>query len=300
MSKQESLSRYSLIVQKLRKNPCSFAEISDYLARQSELQSYNFNISKRTFQRDLDDIRTLYNIDIQYDFFQKVYHIYEEYEPEINERILEAFDTFNLMNLSDSLSRFMYFEKRRPIGTEHLYGLLHAIKNSFRICFLYTKFWDETPTKRNVEPLALKEFKNRWYLVALDLKDDKIKTFGLDRMATIDITRRKCQHTKNFNVEDHFTYCFGVISLENAKPQNIVLSFTHFQGKYIKTLPLHFSQEILVDDKNELRIKLKLIPTIDLIMEILSYGSNVEVIEPIALRKHIEKKLRASLNLYTN
>ena len=75
MSKRESISRYNLIIKKLRKHPSSFSEISDYLAFESDLQEYNFNVSKRTFQRDIEDIRSVYNIDIQYDFSRKVYNI---------------------------------------------------------------------------------------------------------------------------------------------------------------------------------------------------------------------------------
>ena len=85
MSKRESISRYNLIIKKLRKLPCTFDEIADYLSRESELQSYNFNVSKRTFQRDLDDIRSLFNIDIQYDFSGKVYSINNEEQQEVND-----------------------------------------------------------------------------------------------------------------------------------------------------------------------------------------------------------------------
>ena len=75
MSKRESITRYSLIIKKLRKKPASFNEISEYLLLESELQEYNFNVSKRTFKRDLEDISSLYNIDIVYDFSRKVYFI---------------------------------------------------------------------------------------------------------------------------------------------------------------------------------------------------------------------------------
>lgn len=37
------------------------------------------------------------------------------------------------------------------------------------------------------------------------------------------------------------------------------------QGRYIKTLPLHESQEIILSDEDELRVKLKLRVTRDLI-----------------------------------
>src|SRR5690606_41015508 len=92
MSKRESLARYSLIIKKLRKRSATFAEIEDYLALESEVQGYNFNVSKRTFQRDRDDIRSLYNIDILFDFSKKVYYIDFDGQPEASERILEAFD----------------------------------------------------------------------------------------------------------------------------------------------------------------------------------------------------------------
>ena len=111
MSKREAIERYNLIIKKLRRQPSSFSEISDYLAFESDLQGYDFNVSKRTFQRDLEDIRSIYNIDIQYDFSRKVYYIDFDKLSEINERILEAFDTFNALNIADRLSDYIHFEK---------------------------------------------------------------------------------------------------------------------------------------------------------------------------------------------
>ena len=297
MSKRESIARYNLIIKKLRKFPANFEEISRYLALESELQEYNYNISKRTFQRDLEDIRSLYNIDIKFDFSRKVYFIDFDEQPDVNERILEAFDTFNALNLSDRLSANIHFEKRRPQGTENLYGLLHAIKNCLQIKFTYQKFWEDELTSRFTEPYALKEFRNRWYVLAKDLKDNNIKSFALDRLTNLDITKKTFQFPGNFNVNEHYKYCFGIISPNGNKPENLVLSFDPFQGKYIKTLPLHESQEIILDNENELRIKLKVVVTHDLFMELLSYGENLKVLEPKSL---IEKIKSSCLNVLNN
>lgn len=231
MSKRESIARYNLIIKKLRKQPSTFSEISDYLAFESDLQEYNFNVSKRTFQRDIEDIRSIYNIDIQYDFSRKVYYIEFDEQQEINERILEAFDTFNALNITDRLSNYIHFEKRRPQGTENLYDLLHAIKNKVQISFSYQKFWEDEITHRITEPYALKEFKNRWYLLANDLKDKKVKSFALDRLSELEITKKKFQLPHDFNVNEHFKYCFGIINPNDHKPQEIILSFDPFQGK---------------------------------------------------------------------
>ena len=298
MSKRESIARYNLIIKKLRKQPADFEQISTYLSLESELQEYNFNVSKRTFQRDLDDIRSLYNIDIVYDFSRKVYFIDLEEQPEVNERILEAFDTFNALNITDRLSNYIHFEKRRPQGTENLYGLLHAIKNKVQISFSYKKFWEDEMSQRTAEPYALKEFKNRWYVLANDLKDNKVKSFALDRLTELEITRKKFQLPIDFDVNEHYKYCFGIISPNEHQPQEVILSFDPFQGKYIKTLPLHESQVILKDHEEELLIKLTLFLTHDFLMEILSYGDNVKVIQPESLIEDLKTSYENALKLY--
>jgi len=298
MSKRESIARYNLIIKKLRKNPANFAEIADYLTFESELQGYNFNVSKRTFQRDLEDIRSLYNIDIQYDFSKRAYFIDFEEQPDVNERILEAFDTFNALNITDRLSNHIHFEKRKPQGTENLYGLLHAIKNQVQIEFTYQKYWEDKLTKRNAEPYALKEFRNRWYVLANDLKDRQIKSFALDRLTNLEITKRKFQLPNDFNVNEYYKYCFGIISPNADKPQEVILSFNAFQGKYIKSLPLHESQEILVDNEKELRIKLTIFITHDFFMELLSYGANVKVIKPDSLITELQHTCERVLKSY--
>jgi predicted DNA-binding transcriptional regulator YafY len=283
MSKKESIARYNLIIKKLRKHPANFAEITDYLSLESELQDYDFTVSKRTFQRDLNDIRSLYDIDVHYDNSEKVYQIEVDQQSEANQRIMEAYDTFNALNITDRLSKHVHFEKRRPQGTENLYGFLHAIKNQVEVKFTHQKYWEDEATKRQVEPYALKEFRNRWYVLTWDLKDNHIKSFGLDRLSDLEITKKRFKFPENFDVTTYYKHCFGIVGPNAENPENIILSFTPFQGKYIKSLPLHESQTVLIDNEIEFRIKLKLFLTHDFYMEVLSFGENVKVIEPQSL-----------------
>jgi predicted DNA-binding transcriptional regulator YafY len=298
MSKRESIMRYNLIIRKLRRYPATYQEIADELALESEIQSYNLQVSKRTFQRDIADIRSIYNIDIQYDFSRGVYFIDFEDQSEIRERILEAFDTFNALNLSDRLSGYIHFEKRKPQGTENLYGLLHAIKNKLQIRFSHQKYWDAEPTKRTAEPYALKEFRNRWYVLANDLKDRKVKSFALDRLYDLEITGKKFQFPIDFDVNEYYRHCFGIVGADGRKPQEIILSFEPVEGKYIKSLPLHDSQQIIVDNENELRIRLYLVITHDFIMEILSHGERIKIIKPDSFADEIKQIYHRAINRY--
>lgn len=298
MSKRESISRYNLIIQKLRKRPATFREIADYLEQESELQEYDFRVSNRTFQRDVNDIRSIWGFDIQYDFKRKVYSIEMDGQSETNERIMEAFDTFNALNVSERLSKSILFEKRKPQGTENLYGLLHAIKNKLQIKFAYQKFWEDEATQRTAEPYALKEFRNRWYVLVSDTNDGIVKTFALDRLSNLEITRKKFVVPQGFSASDYFKHAFDVETSDDGKPQEVVLSFTPIKGKYIKTLPLHESQEVLIDDKNEFRVRLNVYVSYALKQEILSHGNEVKVIKPKGLINELKKELESALKQY--
>ena len=291
MSTKESLLRYFHITNKLRKSPATFKEIDSYLRQQSELQSMNFNVSKRQFKRDLEDIGSIFEIEINYDFKRRVYAIDEELQSEVSRRRMEAFDTFNALKIGENITQSIQFETRRPQGTENLFGLLHAITNNLQTRFTYQKFWEDKPTSRLIAPLALKEFKNRWYLISTNLDKDSsngiIKTFGLDRISLLEITRSKFKYPQKFEIEEYFRHCFGIISPTEEKPIEVVLSFDPDQGKYIKTLPLHKSQQIIVDNADELRIKLLIYITFDFRMELLAHGNTVRVLQPESLAEGI-------------
>lgn len=305
MSKRGYISRYLLILKKLKVKPYStFEELQIYIENQFDylqMQDDNLQIgfSKRTLQRDIKEIRNVFGIDIEYSKSQKGYFISQNENENMNfQRMMEAFDMFNSLNLAQDLTPFIHLEKRRPQGTENLYGLLHAIKNRLLIKFIYQKFWEEEFSQRLVEPYALKEFKNRWYIIARDRKDNNIKSFALDRLTQLEITTQTYQYPDNYSIEESYRYCFGIISPNGEIPQDIILSFDPFQGKYIKTLPLHDSQLILIDNAEEIRIKLRLCLTHDFLMELLSFGEYLKVIEPKTLVDQVKKSLENAFKQY--
>lgn len=305
MSKRAYLSRYLLIIKKLKSKPySSLEEISSYIDNKLEYlqmqdEDLNMGFSKRTFQRDMKEIKDLFGIDIEFSRTHKGYFISHNEMDNMNfQRMIEAFDLFNSLNLSQDLYPFVHLEKRRPQGTENLYGLLHAIKNEIQIRFDYEKFWEEAISKRTAEPYAMKEFKNRWYVMAKDLKDGNVKTFALDRLTNLEITNRKFEYPKDYDIEENYRYCFGIINPNDQEPQNILLSFDPFQGKYIKSLPLHETQEVVIDNEEELQIKLKVCVTQDLVMELLSFGDDLKVLKPKSLAEEIKKAHEKAFRQY--
>lgn len=298
MSKLIYFKRYLYVIDRLRSRPCSFAELQEYVIRKLEKEDINtdFEYAIRTFERDKKDISSLFGITIQYDRKDKAYFIdEEENEDQSVTRMIDAFSIHHALQEGNKLSPSVFLEKRKSIGTEHIHGIIHAIKNSYNLKFTHQKHWEDFTTQREVKPIAIKESQQRWYLVALDKKDEKVKTFGLDRISKVLITDSKFKPIK-YNVEKEFQYAFGVETY--APEQKIVLEFSWQQGNYVKSFPLHESQSVLEENEDRVLIEIYIHPTNDIIMELLKYGSNVTVIEPVSLKGEMKKRICEMTNLY--
>ncbi len=298
MSKRESNQRQLLIIRRLQRGPATFAEIQDHLKRHSEQTGYSFTTSVRTFKRDCEEISQSRKYEIQYDFSARVWRMEEQEGYEESDRMLEAMEIQYALRLADGLAQQVHFEPRKPAGTEHFYGLLQAIQNRLLVAFRYHKFWEADFTLRRVRPLALKEFRSRWYLLAFEEHSDTLKTFGLDRMDGLEILRKRFPEPAPLDVAALYHDAFGILNDEDAPPQDVVLWLEPVQAGYVRTFPLHHSQRIEREDDDGITLRLRVRLTHDFVMELLSFGPQVKVLKPAALVREMHSALQAALAHY--
>ncbi|MGJ1204355.1 helix-turn-helix transcriptional regulator [Sphingobacterium lactis] len=288
------LLRQKLIINKLANRPHSWDEIASMLENHFEYDGYDLSISQRQFQRQIKDIDKLWRISIKYNRTKNHYYIDNDAQEGMIYR--EALDIFTLMDLDNQNSQYIIFEKRRPAGTENIPTILKAIKNEKIINFSYKKFYENYEEQRKVKPLFVKESNNRWYIVGYDLKKLELRVFGIDRIQEITLGKNFKVPLEIEEIQKLFDHCFGIIlPKKNDFLEEVVLSYTGFQGQYIKTMPLHHTQKIVKENDDEIRIKIHIYVTQDFIMEILSAGASVSVISPRSLRDRITTEYKKAL-----
>ena len=298
MSKLIYFKRYLYVIDRLRSRSSNFTELQAYVIRKLENEDIDtpFEYSIRTFERDKKDILTLFGISIEYNRKDKAYYIDEdEIEDQSVTRMIDVFSIHHALQEGNKLSPSVFLEKRKSLGTENIHGIIHAIQNGVMLKFTHQKHWIDDITQREVKPIAIKESQQRWYLIAWDKKDEKIKTFGLDRITDLIITDTKFKPI-SYNVEKEFKHAFGVET--NEKEEKILLEFTRQQGNYIKSFPLHESQRILKEDEESIWVEIYIHPTNDIKMELLKYGSNVKVVSPISLQNEMKNRISEMIKLY--
>ena len=303
MSKQGYIARYFNIVRKLSQQKyCSYEELERFLEREFEMlqiqdDTLEFNFSKRTLQRDIREIRNILGIDIMYSRSQRGYYIIQDdYSSDLFLKTLEEINSFSALKLTNSLESIVYLEKRKPKRAEFLPDIVQAIQQKKKIEFHYQKFGEEKETVRKVSPVAIREFNNRWYLIADDKKI--VKNFGLERMNKVAILKEKIDDNIDFNYDDKYKYSYGIIVPISEEPEKIILSVTKKQAAYLESLPLHESQHVLEIKQDEVLIGLELFLTEDFISEILSMSRSITVIEPQKLKDKIRTILKDVLAKY--
>lgn len=203
--------------------------------------------------------------------------------------MLLNFDLLNAMN-SDSIGhQYILPEHHRPMRSEQIPQIIDAIRNSYYIEFDYTNFRHDDKVKHvKAAPHFLKESNQRWYMLAKD--NEILKTYAIDRISGIEaIENEKFNRDESIEIESLFRDCFGIWRDESIPVEDIELSYSSLDGKFIKTLPLHHSQRILCDTDDEFRISLRLRITNDFVMELLSRSSSLTVIKPQHLRERVYK-----------
>lgn len=275
----------------------SYQEIQDEMSLDPDAIEEKLLTSQRTLQRDIIDIASIYEIEIDSNKSTNKYYIKEDVEEIHSRRLRENFEIVNAIKMAKGFGNTLIFEERRHLGTEHMAGLIHAIQNNLFIEFNHIKFWDGSESSRYVKPIALKEARNRWYLIAMEEKANIVKNFSLDRIQDLSITQLKFQQI-SYNAHQEFRDSFGIINGTGEKAIEVILSFTLQQGRYIKSLPLHHSQELILENEKEIRFSYFISPTYDFRMEILSYGDQVKVLEPNGLRNEIKNQLKKAIETY--
>ena len=299
MSKLIYFKRYLYVIDRLRSRPSSFNELQEHVMRKLENDDIytTFEYAIRTFERDKKDIVTLFGIDIQYDRKDKTYSIDEaEIEDQSVTLLIDAFSIHQALREGNKLSQSVFLEKRKSLGTEHIHGIIHAIQNRYILQFTHQKHWEDFTTEREVYPIAIKEAQQRWYLVCLEKSTQIVKTFGLDRITELKITDTKFKPFA-FNVEKEFRNAFGV--LRDAPAEKVVLQFSKMQGEYIKTFPLHDSQNIIDETGVSVTFEMYICLTHDFVMELMRYDANVKVIEPQSLIHNIKTRIDEVSKLYS-
>jgi len=286
------------------------------------------HISDSTIEKDLYAMRQELDAPIKYSKIFKGYY-YEDPNFTINEKPLSEDDIASIQFALSTLSQFketemfqqfgfalnkiidrvnvdsdsrssdtdmdqlIQFEKATAVqGNEFLKPLLSAIKNQHIAYFTYESFVTQVRKQRKVTPLLLKEYNNRWYLICFDSVKEKVITYALDRISDLEIIKQQGDKPADFKPDLFFKHSIGITASAEARPDKIEFIASNIAAKYINSQPFHESQKIVEENNEQTKFELFALVSEELIRELLSYGGDVQVLQPESLKGELIKRIQ--------
>ena len=183
-----------------------------------------------------------------------------------------------------------------PEGLKYITTIYNAITQHKALHIEYKTFHDKNYSW-DIHPYFLREYNNRWFLITLNNLDRQLLHIALDRI--IEIQETDIDYIENNVIDDiqkYFEDVIGVTIPREGRPETIKLQFSEHRYPYIIAKPIHGSMKII--DKNNRIVSVDVIPNKELESLILSFGNDVEILEPKRLRNKIGKILKSISNKY--
>ena len=153
-------------------------------------------------------------------------------------------------------------------GKEYLAPLYRAVSQRKQIKVTYTPFGKE-PRTFVTNPVYLKQYNNRWFLVALLEKDGFVFVNAFDRIDNLVVLDTEIPKDITFDAEEYFDPIVGVSRPMDEEIEEIEIQLTPNSYPYVKTKPIHQSQK---NYDNECKVKIRVIRNRELEMLLGSLG----------------------------
>lgn len=193
-------------------------------------------------------------------------------------------------------SAFIGFETAySSIGNQWLPLLLTAIQEKKTCHFTYASFKSGIAKERNVLPVYLKEYRNRWYLISFDLEKSDWITYALERMDGLVVNEAQHLLKEAFNPSSFFAETIG-ITTEKKAAERIALRVNDIASKYIESQPLHSSQEKIGTNQFVLTVQINE----ELIRTLLGFMGELQIISPAHLVQTWNERIQKQLSIETH
>ena len=180
-------------------------------------------------------------------------------------------------------------------GLSHFSKLLQAILTKRVLKLRYTPYGKSQITA-TVYPYHLKEYNDRWYLIAQVKGFDSYAHYALDRIDDFEEVAVPYKEPDT-DFSEYFDDVIGV-TVPETDPENVLLRISNSRYNYIKTKPLHSSWDIIEEGDNYTTISITVKINKELESLILSFGDDIEVLEPVDFRKRIADKIKVMNEKY--
>ena len=180
---------------------------------------------------------------------------------------------------------------------EHAFRIVaSAVLERRRLAFDYRARSTDERSRRTVSPQRLTHYRDNWYLDAWDEDKEGLRSFSIDRISGARIGEGAARDVDEGQLDAHLSGSYGIFS--GAPKGWATIVFNARAARWVADEHWHSQQQgrFLADGRYELKVPYS-VPR-ELLMDVLHYGADAEIVEPASLRGQARAHLQLALGNY--
>ncbi|MFT4197577.1 MAG: YafY family protein [Pseudoxanthomonas sp.] len=171
-----------------------------------------------------------------------------------------------------------------------------AVLERRQLAFEYRARSTDERTKRTVSPQRITHYRDNWYLDAWDHGRQALRSFAVDRIANARVLDQPARDIGREELSQHLASSYGIFSGEPKGWATIV--FSAKAARWVADEQWHSRQQgrWLADGRYELKVPYS--ASRELLMDVLHYGADAEIVAPPGLREQAKALLELALTHY--
>jgi len=201
-------------------------------------------------------------------------------------------------NSADEVQRRIRIETvgARRFHLDHFQSVGSALLRRKRLVIRYHARGTDETTEREISPQRLVHYRDNWYLDAWCHLRDGLRAFSVDAIEHAEILDKKAKDVADKRLDEVLGSGYGIFSGDNVTWAT--LRFTSDRARWVAAEKWHPSQQATVRKDGSYELRVPYADDRELIMDIMKYGGDCEVIAPKILRDRVVAELDRSRKIY--
>lgn len=184
----------------------------------------------------------------------------------------------------------------RPCTPQHFPTIAAALMERRRLHIDYRARSNGATSQREISPQRLTHYRDNWYLDAWCHLRDELRSFAVDAIKTVKPAEAPAIDIADPELDAALAAGYGIFAGSDVRWATLV--FTAERARWVAAENWHAQQEghFLDDGSYQLRVPYSNDP--ELVMDILKYGPDCQVVEPVELREKVRGLLGEAVGRY--
>ena len=184
----------------------------------------------------------------------------------------------------------------RAFHLDHFQAVGSALLRRKRLIIRYHARGTDAVSEREVSPQRLNHYRDNWYLDAWCHLRHALRAFSVDAIEHAEILDKRARDIADQRLDEVLGSGYGIFAGDQVSWA--VLRFTPERARWVAAERWHPKQEGKELDDGRYELRVPYADDRELIMDIMKYGGDCEVIEPEVLQARVEAEFELALARY--